>query len=79
MPNVFRSGPYRFFFFSNEGSEPLHIHVEASGKYAKFWILPVRYDSSTGFRAHELAEIRRIIEENESLIQQKWNEFFANA
>ncbi len=28
MPTVFRSGPYRFFFYSNEGSEPPHIHVQ---------------------------------------------------
>jgi hypothetical protein len=34
MPTVFRSGPYRFFFFSDEGNEPVHVHVEASGHYA---------------------------------------------
>ncbi len=79
MPTVLRVGPYRFFFFSNEQSEPPHIHVESSGKYAKYWIRPVAYERSTGFRAHELAEIRRIIVENEDLIEERWNEHFGDA
>lgn len=28
MPTVARVGSYRFFFFSNEGTEPPHIHVQ---------------------------------------------------
>jgi hypothetical protein len=79
MPTVLRVGPYRLFFFSNEGSEPPHIHVEAGNSYAKYWIRPVRYERSVAFRAHDLSEIRRIIEENEELIEEKWNEFFGNA
>ncbi|WP_422447088.1 DUF4160 domain-containing protein [Thermoanaerobacterium sp. DL9XJH110] len=27
MPTVLKEGKYRFFFFSNEGTEPPHIHV----------------------------------------------------
>ena len=79
MPTVLRVGPYRYFFFSNEGNEPAHIHVESGASYAKFWIKPVRFERSIGFRAHELKEIHRIIEEKESLIEEKWNEFFGNA
>jgi len=76
MPTVLRVGPYRFFFFSNEGNEPVHIHVEAGGEYAKFWIRPVILEESRGFAGHELTEIRRIIEANQDLFEQKWNEFF---
>lgn len=35
MPTVLRIGPYRFFFYSNENDEPMHIHVlkrSSSGK-----------------------------------------------
>jgi hypothetical protein len=32
VPTVLRVGPYRFFFYSNEGTEPPHVHVEAAGK-----------------------------------------------
>lgn len=28
MPTVLRVGPYRFFFYSGDGDEPRHVHVE---------------------------------------------------
>lgn len=30
-----------FFFYSNEGQEPPHIHVKAGGDEAKFWLDPI--------------------------------------
>ena len=30
MPTILRHGRWRFFFYSNEGSEPAHVHVEAA-------------------------------------------------
>ena len=36
-PTGLRVGPYRLFFFSNEGGEPPHIHVEREDPPAKFW------------------------------------------
>jgi len=41
MPEVFREVGYRFFFFSLEGTEAPHIHVESAEKYAKFWLTPI--------------------------------------
>lgn len=79
MPTVFRSGPYRFFFYSNEGNEPIHIHVESGDGYAKFWLGPVRLARSIGFKPHELGEIRTIIESSVDKIETKWNEHFRNA
>ncbi|MGH7393728.1 MAG: DUF4160 domain-containing protein, partial [Candidatus Rokuibacteriota bacterium] len=38
MPTVLRSGPYRFFFYSGDGGEPPHIHVEREDNTAKFWL-----------------------------------------
>ena len=32
MPTVLRWGPYRAFFYSNEGSEPPHVHLRAEGR-----------------------------------------------
>jgi hypothetical protein len=46
MPTVFRTGRYRFFFFSNEGQEPPHIHVKAGSEEAKLWLLPVELEAS---------------------------------
>jgi hypothetical protein len=38
MPTILRLRGYRFFFFSGEGGEPPHIHVESAENYAKFWL-----------------------------------------
>ncbi len=38
MPTVFRWRSYRFFFYSNEGAEPAHVHVWKDGKEAKIWL-----------------------------------------
>jgi hypothetical protein len=49
VPTVARIGPYRFFFFSNEGSEPPHIHVQRDRALAKFWLRPVALASASAF------------------------------
>jgi hypothetical protein len=54
MPTVLRDGPHRFFFFSNEGEEPPHIHVETGENYAKFWLTPVTLARAVGYNASEL-------------------------
>jgi ABC-type uncharacterized transport system permease subunit len=77
MPTVLRIKGYRFFFFSNEMNEPIHIHVESAGKYAKFWLEPIALARNVGFRPFELTEIRNIIIENTRIIKEKWNEYFA--
>jgi len=50
MPTVLREGPYRFFFYSSDGDEPLHIHVQRDEAIARFWLDPLRYDSGAGLR-----------------------------
>lgn len=76
MPTVFRSGPYRFFFFSNEGSEPRHVHVEAGAAYGKLWLNPVTFASSDGFNGKQMNEILRLAEANKQRCMEAWDEFF---
>jgi hypothetical protein len=38
MPTVLRISGYRFFFYSGEGSEVAHIHVEHGDGVAKIWL-----------------------------------------
>jgi hypothetical protein len=61
VPTVLRLKGFRFFFFSNEGDEPIQIHVESGDKYAKFWLEPVQLAKSVGYNARELSEIRNLI------------------
>ncbi len=76
MPTIFKIKNFRFFFFSNEGSEPFHIHVESDEKYAKFWLKPIELSSNWGFKSHELNEIKEILFQNQQLIEERWYEFF---
>ena len=75
-PTVKRVGPYRFFFYGNDGFEPPHVHVRRERMLAKFWLDPVEIVSSTGFRPHELFEILRIVEQHDEEFREAWNEFF---
>ncbi|NTW54080.1 MAG: DUF4160 domain-containing protein [Chlorobaculum sp.] len=76
MPTVYKSGPYRFFFYAGDRNEPYHIHVERDDKLAKFWLDPIRLQNSGGFRRFELKEIRRIIELQQEFFMEAWNEYF---
>lgn len=76
MPTVLRLLSYRFFFYSNEGNEPRHIHVERDESVAKFWLEPVELAGSYGFRAKEINEIRRLVLDHQAFFINKWDEFF---
>lgn len=77
MPTVFRTGPYRFFFYSGDREEPAHVHVEREGNQAKYWLLPVRLAGSEGFARHELRRMERLVSRNAEVLVERWNEFFA--
>jgi hypothetical protein len=77
MPTVLRLRGFRFFFFSNEPNEPIHIHVESGDKYAKFWLEPLQVAKSIGYNARELSGIRNLIVENIDIIKRKWDEHFS--
>ena len=77
MPTVLRTDGFRFFFFSNEGTEPPHVHVESSGNYAKFWLAPISLSRSIGYNSIELNELRRLVEQNVGVFVEKWNEYFS--
>ena len=76
MPTVWRSGPYRFFFFSNEGLEPPHVHVQCDRALAKVWLRPVALASSSGFAARELNQIERLVSERREQFEEAWRAFF---
>lgn len=74
-PTVLRSGPYRFYFFSNEGTEPPHIHIKSAGNEAKFWLDPTTLAYNYGYRGHELRQLERLVAENRDLFLRTWNEY----
>ncbi|MCP5106801.1 MAG: DUF4160 domain-containing protein [bacterium] len=76
MPTVFRKGPYRFYFYSHEPNEPVHIHVDRDKLSAKFWLTPLELARNIGFPPKELRKIRDIISENEQKILEAWYGYF---
>ena len=76
MPKVLETHGFRFFFFSGEGQEPPHVHVEHADKVAKYWLQPVELASSEGFRAHELSKLRMLVIEHRNLFLEKWHDHF---
>ena len=77
MPTVLRKDGFEFYFYSEEGKEPPHIHVDKGGGTAKFWLRPVSLNYADGFKSAEVRKARRLVEENQTLLLQKWHEHFA--
>ena len=76
MPTVLRVDGYRFFFYSNEGNEPPHIHVQQAEKYAKFWLKPVQMAEAINFTNKELRQVQDIIAEHWQILLEAWYEHF---
>lgn len=76
MPEVLRIKGHRFFFFSREGTEPPHIHVETAEKTAKFWLDPVELVYSYHYTRGEERRIREIVVRHRDYFLRRWNAYF---
>ena len=38
MPEVFREFGFVFFFYANEGNEPIHVHCQRGDTECKYWL-----------------------------------------
>lgn len=74
MPTVMRIGRFRFFFFSNERSEPPHIHVKSAEDEAKFWLDPLALAANYGFNGTELNEVERLVAAHRAELLEAWHE-----
>lgn len=75
-PTVLQSGPYRFFFFSSDRGEPVHVHVERDRKTAKFWLGPLRLEYNHGFTPTELNTVAALTQKHETELTKAWHEYF---
>jgi hypothetical protein len=64
------------YFYSHEPNEPPHVHVDRDDQSAKFWLRPVALAQNLGFSPAELRRIQRMLEENVSMLMEKWNARF---
>ncbi|MBX7100369.1 MAG: DUF4160 domain-containing protein [Myxococcaceae bacterium] len=76
MPTLLLDGVLRFFFFSNEGNEPPHVHVEAGDAVAKFWLEPLRLARNHGLKQKDLARAKLLVEKHRSNFLERWHAHF---
>ncbi|MBK8385183.1 MAG: DUF4160 domain-containing protein [Candidatus Accumulibacter sp.] len=76
MPTVLRVGAYRLFIYASDRDEPEHIHVEREDSIARFWLDPVRLQSSGGLSRVEISQIEKLVEKHQSELMEAWNEYF---
>lgn len=67
-------GAYRFFFYSFDCNEPMHVHVQRERMICKFWLEPVELARNYRFPERELNRIRELIESNLHRIKEAWHE-----
>jgi hypothetical protein len=57
---------------------PGRVHVERERNKARFWLDPVRLQNSGGYNRNEINRIQRLIEENQKMLLEKWNDYFSD-
>lgn len=79
MPTILFIRGWRFFFYANEGNEPVHIHCSKGDAEAKYWLLAEQFDLveafSHGMTTADRRVVRSIIFENFDYIITEWNVF----
>ena len=76
MPTVMHLFGWRFHFYSDEGSEPPHIHVNTGDGECKFWLAPVRLARSENVKPVVMRRIEGVVVEQETFFLEKWHEYF---
>ncbi|HET8828735.1 MAG TPA: DUF4160 domain-containing protein [Pelobium sp.] len=80
MPTILFIYGWRLFFYSNEGTEPIHVHAQKGDMECKFWILvdEVEIKQEYGFNLTAAAnrEIKKIIYQHFDLIVDSWDKYF---
>ena len=65
-------GPYRFFFYSFDCKEPMHVQREKI--ICKFWLDPISLSQNYGFSPKEINQIRKMAKINLKKLIEAWHE-----
>lgn len=71
-PVVLRSGKFQVVIYVHDHTPP-HVHVFSAGKNAKINLDPVRVVENVQFNRRELRQAVQLIEENRTLLQERWD------
>jgi hypothetical protein len=74
MPTLLRVEGFPFFFFSNEGQEPPHVHVSKGDGVAKLWLTPLQLAYARGLTPAELRRVRELTRDHVFRFLERWYE-----
>ena len=76
MPTILLLHGWRFYFYSNEGNEPMHIHAQKAERECKYWLDADAFEIQQAFAynlsARDTREVRQIIFQNFDYIVAEW-------
>ncbi|MEE8484203.1 MAG: DUF4160 domain-containing protein [Nitrospinota bacterium] len=79
MPTILFVKGWRFFFYSNEGNEPIHVHCRKGEKEGKFWLDSKDFALVEGYSYNmnrkDKREVKKIIFEYFDYIEREWDRF----
>jgi hypothetical protein len=77
MPTILFIAGWRFFFYSNEKDEPIHIHCKKAEKECKYWLDTENFDIEEAYifnmNNKDKRQVKKIIFEYFELIEGEWN------
>lgn len=83
MPTLFELYGYKIYFCSNEGNEPVHVHVAKGNQTAnatKIWLPPesnpVLANNNSQIPKKDLTRILKYISQNRAEIIESWYDYF---
>ena len=83
MPSLFRVGGYIVYFWSNEGSEPVHVHIargKPSENATKVWLTRagscIPANNNSRIPASELSDLLDMISAQYFMICSEWKAHF---
>ena len=80
IPTILFIYGWRLFFYSNEGTEPIHVHAEKGDMECKFWLIidedEIHEAFSFNLTLSAKKEIKKIIYQHFDLIVEAWNNHF---
>lgn len=79
MPTILLILGWRFFFYANEGNEPIHLHCRKGGMECKYWLdrknFAIEEAYSYNMGSKDKREVKKIIFEYFEFIETEWDRF----
>jgi hypothetical protein len=70
---------WRFYFYPNEGKEPMHIHCENAERECKLWMYPEDFELEVAYQYNmnnrDLRIVKKIVYENFEYIESEWRKY----